>query len=55
MAVESDRVKAVRRLFAAIERGDAEALLGVYAENAVQVEHPNQLKSKGDRRAGGDG
>ncbi len=51
MAAESDRLKAVRRLFAAIERGDATALLGFYAENAVQVEHPNQLKPKGDRRA----
>lgn len=37
-------------LFAAIERGDREALLRLYAEDAVQIEYPNRLKSKGDRR-----
>ena len=50
MAKEDDRVKAARALFAAIERGDRDALLRLYAENAVQVEHPNRLKPKGDRR-----
>src|ERR1700755_3320704 len=51
MASEDDRVRAAQALFAAIERGDKAALLGFYAENAVQVEHPNRLKPKGDRRA----
>jgi len=51
MTNEDDRVKAARALFAAIERGDQAALLELYAENAVQVEHPNRLKPKGDRRA----
>lgn len=51
MTKEDDRVKAARSLLAAIERGDRAALLGLYAENAVQVEHPNRLKPKGDRRA----
>jgi len=51
MTMEDDRLKAARALFAAIEAGDAKALLGLYAENAVQVEHPNRLKPKGDRRA----
>jgi ketosteroid isomerase-like protein len=50
MTTEDDRVKAARALFAAIERGDKAALLGFYADNAVQVEHPNRLKPKGDRR-----
>jgi ketosteroid isomerase-like protein len=48
---EDDRVKAARALLAAIERGDGAALLALYAENAVQVEHSNRLKPKGDRRA----
>lgn len=50
MAVEDDRVKAARRLFSAIESGDEATLRAIYAENAVQVEHPNRLKPKGDRR-----
>jgi ketosteroid isomerase-like protein len=50
MAKEDDGVKAARALFAAIERGDAAALRRLYAQNAVQVEHPNKLKPKGDRR-----
>ncbi len=51
MTAEDDRVKAGRRLFAAIEQGDAATLRGIYAENAVQIEHPNAMKKKGDRRA----
>ena len=50
MTKEDDRVKAALALFAAIERGDRAALLDLYAENAVQVEHPNRLKPKGERR-----
>src|SRR5689334_24505084 len=50
MTIEDDRVKSARALLAAIERGDREALLALYAENAVQVEHPNRLKPDGDRR-----
>ena len=51
MGKEDDRLKAARSLLRAIEQGDRAALLGAYAENAVQVEHPNRLKPKGDRRA----
>jgi ketosteroid isomerase-like protein len=50
MTVEDDRVKAARRLFAAIETGDDAVLRSIYAEKVVQVEHPNRLKPKGDRR-----
>ncbi len=50
MDVEHDMVKAARRLFAAIEQGDEQVLRAIYADNAVQVEHPNRLKPKGDRR-----
>jgi ketosteroid isomerase-like protein len=50
MAVEDDKVKAARQLFAAIETGDEAGLRAIYADTAVQVEHPNQLKPKGDRR-----
>jgi ketosteroid isomerase-like protein len=51
MDEEHDGLKAARALFAAIERGDTAALLDCYAENAVQIEHPNRLKPKGDRRS----
>jgi len=51
MTTEDDRLKAARSLFGAIERGDEAILLRLYAENAVQVEHPNRLKTNGDRRA----
>ena len=50
MALEDDRVKAARRILAAIETGDEATLRAVYAHDAVQVEHPNRLKPKGDRR-----
>jgi hypothetical protein len=43
-------VKAARRLLAAIENGEAATLRQIYAEHAVQVEHSNRLKPKGDRR-----
>lgn len=48
--MEDDRVKAARRMLAAIETGDEAMLRDLYAQDAVQVEHPNRLKSKGDRR-----
>jgi len=51
MRNEDDRLKAARALLNAIEQGDRSALVGAYAENAVQIEHPNRLKPKGDRRA----
>jgi ketosteroid isomerase-like protein len=51
MQREDDRVKAAKALFAAIERGDTAALRSLYAQNAVQVEHPNKLKPNGDRRS----
>ena len=50
MTVEDDRLMAARRLLAAIETGDEAALRAIYAENVVQIEHPNRLKPKGDRR-----
>jgi len=50
MTSEDDRVKAARRMLAAAEIGNEVALRQIYAENAVQVEHPNRLKPKGDRR-----
>ncbi len=50
MTAEDDRVMAARRMLAAIETGDETVLRRIYAENVVQIEHPNQLKSKGDRR-----
>jgi ketosteroid isomerase-like protein len=50
MSREDELVKAAKRLFAVIEQGDGEALLALYAHNAVQIEHPNRLKPKGDRR-----
>ena len=50
MALEDDRVKAARRMLAAIEAGDESTLRQIYAEDAVQVEHPNRLKPKGDHR-----
>jgi ketosteroid isomerase-like protein len=50
MTKEDDRVKAARSLLAAIESGDGAALLAIYADNAVQIEHPNRLKPNGDRR-----
>jgi ketosteroid isomerase-like protein len=48
-----DLLTKTRALFAFIEQGDGEGLRGLYAENAVQIEHPNRLKSKEDRRAPG--
>lgn len=51
MRKEDDRLKAARALLRAIEQGNRAALLAAYADNAVQVEHPNRLKPKGDRRA----
>jgi ketosteroid isomerase-like protein len=50
MSKEDDRLKAALGLLRTIEQGDRAALLGTYAENAVQIEHPNRLKPKGDRR-----
>ena len=50
MGTDHDRVKAARGLLRAIEQGDTRSLLASYAENEVQVEHPNRLKPKGDRR-----
>jgi hypothetical protein len=50
MDMESDRVKAARRMLAAIETGDEATLRHIYAQDALQIEHPNRLKPKGDRR-----
>jgi ketosteroid isomerase-like protein len=46
-----DLLTKTRELFAFIEQGDGDGLKSLYAENAVQIEHPNRLKPKGDRRA----
>ncbi len=51
MAGNEEMLSAANQLFAAIEQGNREELLALYAHNAVQVEHPNRLKPKGDRRA----
>src|SRR3569832_1360830 len=51
MSKVDDRLKAAESLLRAIEQGNRAALLAAYAENAVQIEHPNRLKPKGDRRA----
>lgn len=48
MRTGDDMVKAANRLFAAIKQGDGDALLALYAHKAVQIEHPNRLKPKGD-------
>lgn len=50
MLDDHDKVKVAHRMLLAIETGDEATLRAVYAEDAVQVEHPNQLKKKGDRR-----
>ena len=50
MSNEDDRLKAALALLSAIERGDQIGPLHAYAKNAVQVEHPNRLKTNGDRR-----
>ena len=50
MDIENDRVKAARALLSAIERGDGAALVEIYDDEVVQIEHPNRLKQKGDRR-----
>ncbi|MEQ1901987.1 MAG: nuclear transport factor 2 family protein [Devosia sp.] len=38
-------------MFVASERGDRDSLLALHTEDAVQIEHPNRLKTKRDRRA----
>ena len=50
MTAEDDRLMAARRLLGAIETGDEAVLRRIYAQDALQVEHPNRLKPKGDRR-----
>lgn len=45
-----DLVTVARNFLASIERGDLEAMRGYYAPEAEQIEHPNRLKPKGDRR-----
>jgi len=40
----------IRAYFAAIERGDP-AALDFYADGVEQIEHPNAIKPRGDRRA----
>lgn len=39
-----------RAALRAIEAGDLEALRGLFHPDALQIEYPNRLKAKGDRR-----
>ena len=43
-------ISVARQYLAAIERGDLDAMLGVFDPEALQIEYPNRLKAKGDRR-----
>ena len=43
-------VDVVSAYFRAIEKGDLDAVLACYGEDATQIEWPNRLKAKGDRR-----
>lgn len=43
-------IAAAREALGAIERGDLEALRSLYHPEAIQIEHPNRLKARGDRR-----
>ena len=46
----SSNLGTVRALLRALERGDLPALLDCYTPDAVQIEMPNALKPRGDRR-----
>ncbi len=50
MSQETDLMAAARGLFHAIEAGDVASLKALYAPDVVQIEFPNKLKAKGDRR-----
>lgn len=43
-------ISVVRTYLRGIETGDLEVVLSCYAPDAVQIEWPNRLKSRGDRR-----
>lgn len=43
-------IDVVRAYFRGIEQGDLDAVLACYWDDAVQIEWPNRLKAKGDRR-----
>ncbi|KQU93886.1 nuclear transport factor 2 family protein [Devosia sp. Root105] len=43
-------IDVVRAYFRGIEQGDLNAVLDCYWDDAVQIEWPNRLKAKGDRR-----
>ncbi|WP_421762148.1 nuclear transport factor 2 family protein [Devosia sp.] len=43
-------IDVVRAYFRGIEQGDLDAVLACYWHDALQIEWPNRLKSKGDRR-----
>lgn len=44
----------IKDYFRAIETGDLEGMLKCYAPDAIQIELPNLLKIKGDRRSVSD-
>ena len=43
-------LRVARAVLRAIEMGDLEALRALFHPDAVQIEYPNRLKAKGDRR-----
>jgi ketosteroid isomerase-like protein len=43
-------IDVVRAYFRGIEQGDLSAVLACYWDDAVQIEWPNRLKARGDRR-----
>jgi ketosteroid isomerase-like protein len=49
--LEQPHVDVARAYLRAIERGDVETVLACYHPDVVQIEWPNRLKPKGDRRA----
>ena len=46
----TEHMSTIRRYFDAIEAGDTDAAMAHYAPGIQQIEHPNALKPKGDRR-----
>ena len=50
MSVEDRNRLTIIRFYTALQEGEGETMLGFYDEDVEQVELPNQLKPKGDRR-----
>jgi len=47
----SQLIDIVRAYFRGIEKGDLDAVLSCYWDDTIQIEWPNRLKAKGDRRS----